>query len=70
MTLSLVNKGSRDTFNVRVELNGDIKGRKVVYNQEHKRGDQQIVVTYPADATGMIRVYIDDILDSELMIQD
>ena len=70
LTLSLVNKGSRDTFNVRVELNGDIKGRKVVYNQEHKRGDQQVVVTYPADATGMIRVYIDDILDSELMIQD
>ncbi len=70
LTLSLVNKGSRETFNVRVELNGDIKGRKVVYNQEHKRGDQQVIVTYPADATGMIRVYIDDVLDSELMIQD
>jgi serine/threonine-protein kinase len=70
LTLSLVNKGSRDTFMVRVELNGDIKGRKVIYNKEHKRGDGQVQISYPGDATGIIRIYIDDALDSEMLISD
>jgi len=68
LNINLSSKGSRETFNVRVELNGDIKGRKVIYNEEHKRGDGMISVPYPDDATGMIRVYIDGDLDSEQMI--
>ena len=61
-------KGSRNTFTVKVTLNGDIKGRTNIYEETHTRADGVIYVPYPADATGMIRVYIDGVLDSEMLI--
>lgn len=65
MTILLSNLGTRDTFNVRVELNGDIRGRTVIYNQNHSRSEGVLDVKYPADATGVLRVYIDNELSSE-----
>ena len=61
-------KGSRNTFTVKVTLNGDIKGRTNIYEETHSRADGVLNVPYPADATGMIRVYIDGVLDSEMLI--
>ena len=69
LKINLSRKGTKDTFVVRVELNGDIKNRKVIYEKTHKRSDGLIEVKYPADATGILRVYIDDKFDSEQVIR-
>ena len=69
LKVNVSNKGSRETFTVKVTLNGDIKGRTNIYEATHKRSDGVIDVPYPGDATGMLRVYIDGNLDSEMLIQ-
>ena len=61
-------KGAQKTFKVKVTLNGDIKGRTNIYEGTHNRDEGVIEVPYPGDATGMIRVYIDDKLDSEMLV--
>jgi len=69
LKVNVSNKGSRNTFTVKVTLNGDIKGRTNIYEASHTRSDGIIDVPYPGDATGMLRVYIDGTLDSEMLIQ-
>lgn len=66
--VDLTNKGARETFTVRVELLGDILGNKILYEGEHKRSDGKIKVAVPKKATGLIRVYIDNEFDSEMVL--
>ncbi len=68
ITIDLSKKGARDTFKVRVELHGDISGKKVLHEAEHKRSDGKIQVAVDKNATGLIRVYIDGAVDSEMVI--
>lgn len=68
ITIDLSNKGARDTFNVRVELQGDISGKKILHEAEHKRSDGRIQVAVDKQATGLIRVFIDGVVDSEMVI--
>jgi len=44
ITIDLSNKGARETFKVRVELQGDITGKKILHEAEHKRSDGRIQV--------------------------
>jgi len=69
LNVNLSNKGSKDTFEVKVELNGDILNRKEIYKGTHKRSDGTIKVPYPGDATGVLRVFIDGVFDSEQVIR-
>ena len=68
LTLDLKGKGKKDTFNVKVVINGDIKGRTTIYEGTHSRSEGTITITYPADATGLLRVLIDDKVDSEMVL--
>ena len=65
---NISNKGARETFKVRVELQGDITGKKILHEAEHKRSDGRIQVPVSKQATGLIRVYIDGEIDSEMVI--
>ncbi|MBO5142353.1 MAG: Stk1 family PASTA domain-containing Ser/Thr kinase [Clostridia bacterium] len=68
ITIDLSNKGVRETFSVRVELQGDITGKKILHEATHKRSDGRIQVAVSKNATGLIRVYIDGEIDSEMVI--
>ena len=68
ITIDLSRKGVRDTFNVRVELQGDITGKKILHEGNHSRKDGKIQVPVSKNATGLIRVYIDGEVDSEMVI--
>jgi serine/threonine-protein kinase len=68
LKINVKGKGAQKTFKVKVTLNGDIKGRTNIYEGTHNRDEGIIEVPYPGDATGMIRVYIDDKLDSEMLV--
>ena len=61
-------KGVRDTFNVRVELQGDINGKKILHEAVHTRSDGKINVAVSSKASGLIRVYIDGEVDSEMVL--
>ncbi len=56
-------------FTVRLELKGDIKGRTLIYEGLHSRKDGIIEIPYPADATGILSIYINDELNSEKVLK-
>ncbi|MBR6253764.1 MAG: Stk1 family PASTA domain-containing Ser/Thr kinase [Clostridia bacterium] len=69
MSIILSNLGKKEKFTIRVELDGDIKGRSLILpDEEHTRSEKILNVRYPADATGMLRVYVDNELSSEQVI--
>ena len=68
ITVDLSSKGARSTFNVRVELHGDLTGNKILYEANHKRSDGKIQVPVSKNATGLLRVYIDNEIDSEMVL--
>ena len=68
LRINLAGKGAKEEFKVKVVLNGDIKGRTDIYEGTHSRSEGTLDVAYPADATGMIVVYIDGARDSEQLI--
>lgn len=68
LTINLANKSIKGFFQVKVELNGDIKGRTHIYEGNHQASEKSIQVPYPEDATGVLRVYIDGVLDSEQVL--
>ena len=68
ITVNLSSKGARDSFNVRVELLGGMTGKKILYEANHKRSDGEIKVPVESNASGLIKVYIDNELDSEMAL--
>ena len=70
MTILLTNLGTREKFTIRVELDGDIKNRTVILpDEEHSKSEKILTVKYPADATGKLKVYVDNELSSEQPIE-
>ena len=65
VTINLSDKGSRPTFEVRVEIIGEFSGKKILYEGTHSRSDGSIQVDVPKGITGLLRVYIDDELVTE-----
>ena len=69
-TIDLSSKGSRDRFMVKVELQTTTLGSKILYEGSHQRSDGSIKINLPSGAEGgMLKVYIDDNLDSEMIIK-
>ena len=70
ITIDLSNKGTRDTFVVKVELQSSILGTKILHEEVHQRKDGKISIALPNNSEGsMIKVYIDDNLDSEMVVK-
>ena len=68
ITIDLTNKGTRDSFTVKVEVQGDLSGKKIIHEETHTRSEGKIKVPVPKNTMGLIRVFIDDELDSEMVI--
>lgn len=68
ISIDISNKGARDSFTVRVELQGDITGKKILYEGTHTRADKKVKVDIPKDAIGLLKVYIDGEVDSEMVL--
>ena len=60
-------KGVRDVFTLKVEVQSSSVGKKIIYEGVHSRNDKIVNVTIPEGLSGMLRVYIDDKLDSEMV---
>jgi serine/threonine-protein kinase len=68
VTLDLKNKGTRDVFMVKVVVQGQTVGTRTEYEEMHSRSDGKITVPISEEGSGIIKVYIDDVLDSEQVI--
>ena len=66
VTLDLSNMGERTKFNVKVVLEGTSIGKKIEYEAEHSRSDGKIQVEVSDVSGAMLKVYIDDVLKSEM----
>ena len=66
VTLDLSNMGERSKFNVKVVLEGTSIGKKIEYEAEHSRDDGKIQVEVSDVEGAMLKVYIDDVLKSEM----
>lgn len=68
ITVNLAGKGTRENFVVRVTLEGQSVGKKEIYLKVHNRneGSVKVPITYVKGA--MLKVYIDDVLDSEQIL--
>ena len=70
ITIDISNKGTRDTFMVKVELQSSVLGTKILHEEVHQRKEGKITVTLPEGSEGsMLKVYIDDKVDSEMVIK-
>lgn len=65
--INLSNKGDGESFIVKVEIDG-VMGREIVYQKRHTRQDKEIVVPVTGKGTCILRVYIDNKVDSEAPI--
>lgn len=68
IAIDISNKGARESFSVRVELQGDITGKKILYEGTHTRADKKVNVEIPNGAMGLLKVYIDGEVDSEMVL--
>ena len=66
--IDLSSRGERDTFVVKVVLEGQTVGRKVEYEANHKRSDGIINVLVTDLSGAMLKVYIDDKVVSEMVL--
>ncbi len=69
ITIDISKKGVRDIFTLRVELQGTSIGKQILYEGVHSRSDKSVEVSVDKDVSGMLRVYVDDKLDSEMLIE-
>ena len=68
--IDLSNKGTRSRFVVKVELQSSKIGTKILLEETHARTDGVLTVSLPSGSEGgMLKVYIDDVLDSEMIIK-
>lgn len=69
ISIDLSSKGERDSFVVKVVLEGQaVGGKKYEYEKRHKRSDGTIKVPVTYSKGAMVKVYIDDVLDSEQIL--
>ena len=66
--LDLASRGERDTFVVKVIVEGQTVGRKVEYEANHKRSDGVINIAVSDIKGAMLKVYIDDKIVSEMVL--
>ncbi|MGE5329049.1 MAG: Stk1 family PASTA domain-containing Ser/Thr kinase [Deltaproteobacteria bacterium] len=67
ISIDVTKKGANKTFMLRVEVDG-VEGKKIFMNEMHSRDEKQIDVPVKGIGSCMVRVYIDDRLDSEMEV--
>ena len=67
--IDISKKGVRDVFTLKVELQGSSIGKQILYEGVHSREDKVVNIPVAKNLSGMLRVYIDDKLDSEMLIE-
>ena len=71
LDIRLKDKGLKDTFDVRVEeVGGLIIGKRIEYEGTHSRAEEMITIKVTKEIGAMLSVYIDDKLDSQMLITE
>lgn len=71
LNIDLTNKGIKEKFEVRVEeVGGLIIGKRVEYEGTHTRKDGMIRIKVTKEVGAMINVYIDNKIDSQMLIEN
>ncbi|MBO5142906.1 MAG: hypothetical protein J6C46_07975 [Clostridia bacterium] len=71
LEIKLEGKGLKDTFDVRVEeVGGLIIGKRVEYEGTHSRNEGILKVKVTREVGAMLTVYIDNKLDSQMLIEE
>ena len=71
LEIKLEGKGLKDTFDVRVEeVGGLIIGKRVEYEGTHSRNESILKVKVTREVGAMLTVYIDNKLDSQMLIEE
>ena len=68
MTIDISNSGVSEEFDVRVELQENATTKETIYEAKHKKSDDRIQVKVNKNATGLIKVYIDNDLEKEMIL--
>lgn len=68
ISIDLSNKGERETFKVKVTLQGASVGTRVEYEGVHSRADGKINIDITNAPGAYLKLYIDDKLDSEQVL--
>ena len=70
LQIRLTDKGLKDTFDIRVEeVGGLIIGKRIEYEGTHSRAEEMITIKVTKEIGAMLSVYIDDKLDSQMLIE-
>lgn len=67
ISIDLREQGVNRTFMVRVEVEG-LSGKKVIINEMHSRDEKELTVPVTGKGNSVVRVYIDDNLESEQVV--
>lgn len=71
LEIQLSNKGVRNQFTVRVEEEGGtIIGKRIEYEETHTREEGKIKIKITKEMGAMVKVYIDNELDSQMLISE
>lgn len=70
LQIRLTDKGLKDTFDIRVEeVGGLIIGKRIEYEGTHSRAEEMLTIKVTREVGAMLSVYIDDKLDSQMLIE-
>jgi len=71
LEIRLTDKGLKETFDIRVEeVGGMIIGKRIEYEGTHSRSEEILKIKVTKEIGAMLNVYIDDKLDSQMLIED
>ncbi len=71
LEIKLADKGAKDTFSVRVEeVGGMIIGKRIEYEGVHKRTENILKIKVTKEIGAMLTVYIDDVMDTQMLIEE
>lgn len=71
LEINLEGKGLKDTFEVRVEeVGGLIIGKRVEYEGIHSRNEKVLKIKITKEIGAMLTVYIDNQIDSQMLIEE
>ena len=71
LEIAVANKGLSETFDIRVEeVGGFIVGKRIEYEGTHSRSEEKIKIKVTKEIGAMLTVYIDDKVDSQMLIEE
>ena len=71
LDINLEGKGIKEEFEVRVEeVGGSILGKRIEYERVHSRKEKSIKIKVTKEIGAMLTVYIDNKIDSQMLIEE